>query len=183
MAPPKLFINTKTLDVEKQRDHLEKDIADGLRTESTDGIKTSAVEKSGCSFFCLRFVAVSCIGLGFILIATEVSFDQNSGDLSSNKIMSFLQAAFISSWTLEGLPLFFYFLTLGLHMILIGFHLLFGWGWSGGARLVKIWSTSLAKWVLENPKRGKVLIGSVIFVTEGLLFAFLELSFLVSIPH
>ena len=77
MAPPKLFINTKTLDVEKQPDHLEKDIADELRTESTDGIKTSAVEKSGCSFFCLRFVAVSCIGLGFILIATEVSFDHN----------------------------------------------------------------------------------------------------------
>ena len=45
---------------------------------------------------------------------------------------------------------------------------------------MKIWSTSLAKWVLENPKRGKVLIGSMIFVTEGILFALLEFSFLVS---
>ena len=152
-------------------------MAGGLKTESMDGNNTSSVEKED-PFFCLEFVGVSCIGLGLTLAAAAVSFDQNS-----NKIKSSLQAAFICSWTLEGLPLFFYFSTLGLHMILIGFHLLFGWGWSGGALLVKIWSTSLANWVLENPKRGKVLIGSMIFVTEGLLFALLELSFLVSIPH
>ena len=97
--------------------------------------------------------------------------------------MSSFQVALICSWTLEGLPVFSYLLTVGLHMILIGFHLLFGWGWSEGALFVKIWSTSLAKWILENPKRGKVLIGCMIFVTEGLLFALLELSFLVSIPH
>ena len=89
------------------------------------------------------------------------------------------QVALICSWTLEGLPVFSYLLTLGLHMILIGFHLLFGWGWSGGALLVKIWSTSLAKWVLENPKRGKVLFGSVLLVTEGIVFALLEFNFLV----
>ena len=41
MAPPKLFINTKTLDVEK----LEKDVVDGLKTESMDGINTSAAER------------------------------------------------------------------------------------------------------------------------------------------
>ena len=77
----------------------------------------------------------------------------------------------------KGLPMFFYLLTLGLHMILIGVHLLFG---SEAVLLVKIWSTSLAKWVLENPKRGKVLIGTVLFVTEGVIFAFFEASFLVS---
>ena len=89
------------------------------------------------------------------------------------------QIALICSWTLEGLPVFSYLLTVGLHMILIGFHFLFGWGWSEGALFVKIWSTSLAKWILENPKRGRVLIGSVLLVTEGIVFAFLEFSFLV----
>ena len=61
-------------------------------------------------------------------------------------------------------------------MILIGVHLLFG---SEVVLLVKNWSNSLAKWVLENPQRGKVLIGTVLFVTEGIVFAFFELSFLV----
>ena len=93
------------------------------------------------------------------------------------------QIALICSWTLEGLPVFSYLLTVGLHMILIGFHLLFGWGWSEGALFVKIWSTSLAKWILENPKRGKVLLGTVLFVTEGVVFAFFEVSFLVSAFH
>ena len=89
MAPPKLFINTKTLDVEK----LEKDVADGLNTESMDGvntINTPAAEredlgkagkgdfgKAGCSFFCLRFVSLSCIGLGITSIASAVSFDHD----------------------------------------------------------------------------------------------------------
>ena len=95
--------------------------------------------------------------------------------------MTYLPTTKMSSpkvaWNSEGLPMFFYFLTLGLHMILIGVHLLFG---SEGVLLVKIWSTSLAKWVLENPKRGKVLIGTVLFVTEGVIFAFFEASFLVS---
>ena len=68
--------------------------------------------------------------------------------------------------------MFFYFFTLGLHTILIGLHLLFGWGSSERVLLVKIWS----KWILENPKRRKVLI----FVSEGVVFAFIELSFLVS---
>ena len=85
--------------------------------------------------------------------------------------------------------MFCYFLTLGLHMILIGFHLLFGWGCSvqfscsEGVLLVKIWSNSLAKWIIENPKRGKVLLGTVLFVTEGVVFAFFEVSFLVSAFH
>ena len=91
--------------------------------------------------------------------------------------MPSLQVALIFAWNMEGLPMFFYFLTLGLHMILIGVHLLFG---SEGALLVKIWSTSLAKWVLENPQRRKFLIGTVLFVTEGIIFAFFEVSFLVS---
>ena len=82
MAPPELFVKTKTLDVEK----LEKDVADGLKTESMDRINTSAVEeedvakggkedvaKAGCSFFCLRFVSMSCIGLGITSIAAAVS--------------------------------------------------------------------------------------------------------------
>ena len=90
--------------------------------------------------------------------------------------MPSLQVALICAWNMEGLPMFFYFLTLGLHMILIGVHLLFG---SEGVLLVKIWSASLAKWVLENPQRGKVLIGTVLFVAEGIVFAFFELSFLV----
>ena len=67
--------------------------------------------------------------------------------------------------------MFFYFFTLGLHTILIGLHLLFGWG-SSERVLVKIWS----KWILENPKRRKLLI----FVSEGVVFAFIEISFLVS---
>ena len=92
------------------------------------------------------------------------------------------QIALICSWTLEGLPVFSYLLTVGLHMILIGFHFLFGWGWSEGALFVKIWSTSLAKWILENPKRGKVLFGTIILVTEGIVFALLEFSFLVLHP-
>ena len=91
--------------------------------------------------------------------------------------MPSLQVALICAWNMEGLPMFFYFLALGLHMILIGVHLLFG---SEGALLVKIWSTSLAKWVLENPQRRKFLIGTVLFVTEGIIFAFFEVSFLVS---
>ena len=44
---------------------------------------------------------------------------------------------------------------------------------------MKIWSTSLAKWILENPKRGKVFIGSILLVTEGIFFALLEFSLLV----
>jgi len=171
IAPPKLFINTKTLDVEK----LEKDVVDGLNTESKNGINTSAAERedvgkagkedvAGCSFFCLRFLSLSCIGLGMASIAAAV--------------------ALICSWTSEWLPVSRYLLTLGLHIILIGCHLLFGptfgWGCSGGALFVKIWSTSLAKWILENPKRGKVLIGSVLLVTEGIVFALLEFSLLFS---
>lgn len=75
MAPPKLFINTKTLDVEKQPDHLETDLVDGLKSESkADGINTSAVEK-GDFFFCLNFFTVSCICLGLTSIAAAVSFD------------------------------------------------------------------------------------------------------------
>ena len=81
MAPPNLFINTKTLDVEK----LEKDVVDGLNTESKNGINTSAAERedvgkagkedvAGCSFFCLRFLSFSCIGLGMASIAAAVSF-------------------------------------------------------------------------------------------------------------
>ena len=86
--------------------------------------------------------------------------------------MPLLQVAFICFWYLKGLPMFFYFFTLGLHTILIGLHLLFGWGSSERVLLVKIWS----KWIHENPKRRKVLI----FVSEGVVFAFIELSFLVS---
>ena len=82
MAPPKLFINTKTLDLEK----LEKDVVDGLKAESMDGINTSAAERedlakagkeevAGCCFFCLRFLSVSCIGLGMTSIAAAVCFD------------------------------------------------------------------------------------------------------------
>ena len=67
MAPPKLFINTKTLDVEKQSDHLEKDEVDGMKTESQDEIKEDP-------FFPLDFVGVSCIGLGLTSIGTGVSF-------------------------------------------------------------------------------------------------------------
>ena len=69
MAPPKLFINTKTLDVEKQHDHLEKDVVDGLKSESQE----SAVKKKK-HIFCLDFVGVSCIGLGLTSIAAAVSF-------------------------------------------------------------------------------------------------------------
>ena len=67
MAPPKLFINTKTLDVEKQSDHLEKDEVDGMKTESQDEIKEDP-------FRSLDFVGVSCIGLGLTSIGTAVSF-------------------------------------------------------------------------------------------------------------
>ena len=48
---------------------------------------------------------------------------------------------------------------------------------------MKIWSNSLEKWIIENPKRGKVLLGTVLFVTEGVVFAFFEVSFLVSAFH
>ena len=67
MAPPKLFINTKTLDVEKQSDHLEKDEVDGMKTESQDEIEEDP-------FHSLNFVGVSCIGLGLTSIGTGVSF-------------------------------------------------------------------------------------------------------------
>ena len=194
MAPPNLFINTKTLDVEK----LEKDVVDGLNTESKNGINTSAAKRedlgkagkedvAGCSFFCLRFLSFSCIGLGMASIAAAVSFhhDLLFVHLCKKHVLrrpSF-QVALICSWTSEWLPVSRYLLTLGLHIILIGCHLLFGptfgWGCSGGALFVKIWSTSLAKWILENPKRGKVFIGSVLLVTEGIVFALLEFSLLV----
>ena len=68
MAPPKLFINTKSLDVEKQHDHLEKGVVDGLKSLE------SAVEKED-PFFCLDFVGVSFIGLGMTSIAAAVSLD------------------------------------------------------------------------------------------------------------
>ena len=67
MAPPKLFINTKTLDVEKHSDPLEKDEVDGMKTESQEEIEEDP-------FFTLDFVGVSCIGLGLTSIGTAVSF-------------------------------------------------------------------------------------------------------------
>ena len=71
MAPPKLFINTKTLDVEKQPDHLEKDVVDGEKSENQD---TSTVQKE-VSFFSLDFVGVLFIALGLTSSASSVSLD------------------------------------------------------------------------------------------------------------
>ena len=80
--------------------------------------------------------------------------------------------------TVEWVPMFYYFVSLGLHLLLIGLSLHMRMGLSG-ALLVKIWSTSLAKWVVENPKRGKLLMGTLL-VCEGIALASLEINFLVS---
>ena len=83
--------------------------------------------------------------------------------------------------TVEWVPMFYYFVSLGLHLLLIGISLHMRMGLSG-ALLVKIWSTSLAKWVVENPKRGKLLMGTLL-LCKGIAFASLEINFLVSFLH
>ena len=74
--------------------------------------------------------------------------------------------------------MFYYFVSLGVHLLLIGLSLHMRIGLSG-ALMVKIWSTSLAKWVVENPKRGKLLMGTLLLF-KGIAFASLEIYFLVS---
>ena len=96
MAPPKLFINSKKLDIEKQAKideenyngisaktfNIENQPTSGFDKHGADGLKknndarTPACEKENRTqevSCCLSIVTLSCIGLGLALVAFAVS--------------------------------------------------------------------------------------------------------------
>ena len=96
MAPTKLFINSKKLDIEKQGKideenyngisaktfNIENQPTSGFDKHGADGLKknnnarTSACEKENMTqevSCCLSIVTLSCVGLGLALVAFAVS--------------------------------------------------------------------------------------------------------------